>query len=74
MFDLNLTLDQHEAEALAISVKSNMDSIHESYSVFEADELPERSFEMYVLSKLYNILPKEKVVPATNENDQFGNY
>lgn len=73
MFNLNLELRHHEAEALAECVKDNMDSLNESYSIFDSHELPKRSFEMYLLSKLYNALPKEKVATATNENDQFEN-
>lgn len=75
MFDIALTLKQDEAEALAESVKDSIDSLIESFSIFEDDEMPKRAFELSVLGKLYNALPKkEKDVHATNDDAQFQNY
>ena len=74
MFELSLTLQEHEAEALAESVKDNMDSLNASYSIFEPHELPKRSFEMYILSKLFNALPKEKASITANDTDLENTY
>lgn len=75
MFDIALTLKQDEAEALAESVKDSIDSLIDSFSVFDDDEMPKRAFELSILGKLYNVLPKkEKDSDATNDTVQFSNY
>lgn len=74
MFDLNLTLQQHEAEVLAESVKNSMNTSVDYFPNADYKEFPDIAFELSVLAKLYNVLPKkEKVDPATNDDDQFEN-
>lgn len=74
MFDIALTLKDDEADELAESVKDMIDSLKESFSVFDDAELPKRAFELSVLAKLYNVLlKKEKDSDATNDTVQFGN-
>lgn len=67
MFELNITLENSEARDLALSIGDSINSLIDFLSSTSGDELSRSAYSLYVLSKLYNLLPKEKGDTATNE-------
>lgn len=75
MFDIALTLKQDEAEALASSIQDNIRTWTDYLPSADLDEMAKGAFELSVLAKLLNVLPKkEKDSDATNDTVQFPNY
>lgn len=74
MFDIALTLKQDEAEALASSIQDNIRTWTDYLPSADLDEMAKGAFELSVLAKLLNVLPKkEKDSDATNDTVQFEN-
>ena len=67
MFELNITLENSEARDLALSICDSIDALVDYLQSSSYDEFPKAAYSLYVLSKLYNLLPKEKGDTDTNE-------